>query len=275
MNILITGHKGFIGKNLWIYFKSKGHDVEGWEYGDTPELLLHKGIDLVIHCGAISSTTETNAEKLMTMNYEFTTDLIVKCLELSIDIQYASSASVYGNSETFKETDDCHPMNGYAWSKYLVDRFVTETLAMGSLPINIQGFRYFNAYGKFEGNKGNQASPVTKFKLDAITDESIMLFENSTEYKRDFVCVDDICEVHEKMIDVDVSGIFNVGTGNAVSFAEVGEAIATKYGVTINHIPMPDQLKGSYQTFTEANIDQLSKHIDMKWTNVLDYINDV
>ena len=273
MKILITGHKGFIGQNLTLYLQND-HELFGyeWQEDSLPEV---EGFDWVIHVGAISSTTETNAEKLMKMNYEFTTDLIVKCLEMNIDIQYASSASVYGNSKTFKEGDDCHPMNGYAWSKYLVDRFVEETLAMGSLPINIQGFRYFNVYGKFEGNKGNQASPITKFKLQAVTDESIMLFENSDEYKRDFVCVDDICEVHEKMIDTEASGIFNVGTGNAVSFASIGEAIATKYGVTINHIAMPDQLRGSYQTFTEANIDQLSKHIDMKWTNVLDYINDV
>ena len=124
----MTGHRGFIGKNLWLYFKSKGHNVQGLEWGDTPEFLLPQDLDLVIHCGAISSTTEYNAEKLMKKNYEFTTDLIVQCLERNIDLQYASSASVYGDGKTFRETDDCRPMNGYAWSKYLIDRFVLESI---------------------------------------------------------------------------------------------------------------------------------------------------
>ena len=274
MNILITGHRGFIGKNLWLYFKSKGHDVEGWEWGETPELLLHDGIDLVIHCGAISSTTERNADKLMEHNYKFTTDLIVKCLELNIDLQYASSASVYGDGKTFRETDNCRPLNGYAWSKYLIDKFVEETVDM-PLPINIQGFRYFNVYGLWESSKGNQASPISKFKQQALADQSITLFDNSDKYIRDFVCVDDICKVHEQMIDADVSGIFNVGTGQAVSFESVANAIAAKYNATINRIPMPQEIQGSYQEFTQANLEKLSEYVDIDWITVEDYINNV
>ena len=272
MNILITGHRGFIGKNLWLYFKSKGHNVQGWEWGDTPEFLLPRDLDLVIHCGAISSTTEYNAEKLMKKNYEFTTDLIVKCLEDNVDLQYASSASVYGDGKTFRETDDCRPMNGYAWSKYLIDRFVLESISM-PLPINIQGFRYFNVYGQHESHKGDQASPINKFKTQALVDESIMLFEDSEKYLRDFICVDDICKVHEQMIDADVSGIFNVGTGTAVSFQTIGEAFAEKYDVSIKNIPMPGNLKGNYQEFTQANIEKLSQYVDIEWTKVEDYID--
>jgi len=274
MNILITGHRGFIGKNLWLYFKSKGYNVEGWEWGDTPELLLHENLDVVIHCGAISSTTERNADELMEKNYKFTTDLIVKCLELNIDLQYASSASVYGDSTTFRETDACRPLNGYAWSKYLIDKFVEETLDM-PLPINIQGFRYFNVYGKWESIKGNQASPVTKFKQQALIDGSIMLFDDSEKYIRDFVCVDDVCKVHEQMLDTDVSGIFNVGTGKPVSFESVANVIAEKHDVTINRIPMPQSIRASYQEFTHANIEKISKHVDIDWISVEDYVNNV
>ena len=132
-------------------------------------------------------------------------------------LQYASSASVYGDGKTFRETDTCRPLNGYAWSKYLIDRFVQESIAM-PLPINIQGFRYFNVYGEYEDGKGNQASPVTKFTNQALIDESIMLFEDSEKYIRDFIYVGDICKVHEQMMSQDVSGIFNIGTGQAESF---------------------------------------------------------
>jgi len=208
----------------------------------------------------------------MKKNYEFTTDLIVKCLEDNVDLQYASSASVYGDGKTFRETDDCRPMNGYAWSKYLIDRFVLESISM-PLPINIQGFRYFNVYGLHESLKGNQASPIHKFKQQAVVDESIMLFEDSENYLRDFICVDDICKVHEQMIDADVSGIFNVGTGRAVSFQTIGNLISQKFDATIKHIPMPANLRGSYQEFTQANIEKLSEYVDIKWTTVEDYIN--
>mgnify|MGYP002632405744 CR=1 FL=1 len=274
MNILITGHKGFIGKNLWLYFRSKGHNVQGWEWGDTPEFLLPKDLDLVIHCGAISSTTERNADKLMKQNYEFTTDLIVQCLEKNIDLQYASSASVYGDGKTFRETDSCYPLNGYAWSKYLIDRFVEEATQL-PLPITIQGFRYFNVYGPHESKKGNQASPVYKFNKQAVVQESVMLFDDSEKYLRDFVYVGDVCKVHEQMMGNDVSGIFNVGTGRAVSFQKVGDLIAKKHGVSVNNIPMPDTLRGSYQEFTQANIEKLMQHVDIEWTTVEDYIQNV
>jgi len=274
MNILITGHRGFIGKNLWLYFKSKGHNVQGWEWGDTPEFLLPQDLDLVIHCGAISSTTEYNAEKLMKKNYEFTTDLIVQCLERNIDLQYASSASVYGDGKTFRETDDCRPMNGYAWSKYLIDRFVLESISM-PLPINIQGFRYFNVYGPWEAQKGNQASPIHKFSKQAIVDGSIMLFEESENFLRDFVYVDDVCKIHEQMMSTDVSGIFNVGTGRAVSFQTIAEVIAEKHKATINNIPMPYDLRSSYQEFTQANTEKLLQYVDIEWTKVEDYIKNV
>ena len=82
--------------------------------------------------------------------------------------------------------------------------------------IIVQGFRYFNVYGPNENHKGNQASPIHKFTEQAKTGK-IKLFENSENYKRDFVCVSDICEVHEKMLDINEKGVYNIGTGN-ISF---------------------------------------------------------
>ena len=143
------------------------------------------------------------------------------------------------------------------------------------LPINIQGFRYFNVYGEYEDGKGNQASPVTKFTNQALIDESIMLFEDSEKYIRDFIYVGDICKVHEQMMSQDVSGIFNIGTGQAESFQKIGKAIAEKYNVPIKYIPMPNALAGTYQEFTQANIEKISKYVDIEWTKVEDYITNV
>ena len=143
------------------------------------------------------------------------------------------------------------------------------------LPINIQGFRYFNVYGPHELHKGSQASPITKLNKQAMLDESVMLFQDSEKYLRDFVYVGDLCKVHEQMMNQDVSGIFNVGTGQAVAFQTVGEIIAKKHNVSINYIPMPNGLQGSYQEFTQANLEKLSQYVDIEWTKVEDYINDV
>ena len=187
MKILVTGHEGFIGKNLASYLKYKGHDVEGWEWQENkfPDAQQY---DRVIHCGAISSTTETNVEKILKQNYEWTMKLIEICDMMGTTLQYSSSASVYGpGNDGFREDSECFPQNPYAWSKYLIDRWINEY--SNDFKINIQGFRYFNVYGNYEEHKGNQASPVTKFTKQAKEDGVITLFENSENYLRDFISV--------------------------------------------------------------------------------------
>ena len=77
-----------------------------------------------------------------------------------------------------------------------------------------------------------------------------MYLKIANNYLRDFVCVDDICKLHEKMFDVDQSGILNVGTGHPVSFETVAQSIAKKHGATIEYIPMPENLKAQYQKYT-------------------------
>jgi ADP-L-glycero-D-manno-heptose 6-epimerase len=129
-------------------------------------------------------------------------------------------------------------------------------------------------YGQYgEDHKGDQASPYTKFTKQAKEKGYIELFKNSENYSRDFVCVEDICRLHEKMFDVDQSGIFNVGTGRAVSFNTVANSIAAKHGARIELIDMPDKLKSQYQEYTCANLDKLNSVVDMQWTNIEDYIN--
>ena len=110
----------------------------------------------------------------------------------------------------------------------MFDRFLNQYI--DEFNIKIQGFRYFNVYGEGEEHKGDQASPYTKFTYQAKDNGVIKVFEDSNNYLRDFVCVDDICKLHEKMFDVDQSGIFNVGTGILVSFETVAQTIANKHG---------------------------------------------
>lgn len=159
MKILITGHEGFIGQNMMTRMRDQGHDVEGYEYnGKVPDV---QGFDQVIHLGAISSTTETDVEKIMSQNYEFSYHLLMACNKHGVNLHYASSASVYGNADPDTEigySEECPvaPKSPYAWSKYLFDRLVLKSLPY--LTIQVHGMRYFNVYGPGENHKGDQAS---------------------------------------------------------------------------------------------------------------------
>jgi ADP-L-glycero-D-manno-heptose 6-epimerase len=116
---------------------------------------------------------------------------------------------------------------------------------------------------------------VSKFIKQAYKDGEISLFEKSDRIKRDFVCVDDICEIHYEMLLKDESGIFNVGTGNPISFTDVAEIIQSNMTCEIKEIPMPKQLVGQYQRFTKANNSKLLKVIgDYKWKSVKDYVEE-
>ena len=267
MKILVTGHEGFVGKNMMGYLRSRGHDVSGFEYvpNTIPDVSTY---DRVIHLGAISSTTERDVEKVLEQNLEFSVRLLSICDMQGVNFQYASSASVYGPNRDFREDAPAYPQSPYAWSKYLFDRFVSQ----GGWNVLVQGFRYFNVYGDFEDHKGDQASPVTKFRKQAKETGQIRLFENSDRYQRDFVCAEDICRLHEKFFTVDESGLWNVGTGRTRSFLDVAQAVAEKEGAEIVEIPMPENLKGQYQEYTCADLTKLKKLVNIEWIDVIDWI---
>lgn len=180
--VLLTGYRGFIGQHMLKHLLNKGHLVSVFEWGD-PLPVIEKGkFDVVIHMGAISSTVERDVEKVMTQNYDFSVWLYEECKKTNTMMQYSSSASVYGLESSFKEDAPPQPMNPYAWSKYLFERYVRDN------PRNdgnyVQGFRYFNVYGPDgEEHKGDQASPFFKFKKQFEETGEVMVFEGSDELR--------------------------------------------------------------------------------------------
>lgn len=269
--ILITGTNGFIGQRLFQYFGSRGHEVTGYEYDfETPPPFVGE-FELVIHTGAISSTTYRNVDILMEQNYNFTCDLISECNAYGTEMHYASSAAVYGNKTDpidYKENSlNKYPENAYAWSKYLIDHEVIRRC-----PSGVKGFRYFNVFGEGEEHK-KQPSPVTLFQRMAKQLGRIEVFEGSENFRRDFVWVEDICRMHEQMIGKP-DGIYNVGTGKATSFMDIAIRIAEKEEVDVVEIPMPGELRNQYQTFTQADMTKFNEVIpDFKWTSALEYID--
>jgi ADP-L-glycero-D-manno-heptose 6-epimerase len=259
VKILLTGHKGFIGSHMLNALR--GHEVTTFEWGDT--LPSIEGYNWVIHMGANSSTTERNIEKIMYQNVDFSIWLLNQCIKHGVDLQYSSSASVYGmRKENFREDQPADPRNPYAWTKYLFERHVSNLKLKLLKGIRIQGFRYFNVYGSNEDHKEGQASPYHTFAKQYRETGKIKLFENSENYLRDFVPVEKVCQTHIDFFDVKESGVWNVGTGTPKSFLDVALSIAPVEA--IEYIPMPDKLRDSYQTYTCADMSKTLESLQHK-----------
>jgi ADP-L-glycero-D-manno-heptose 6-epimerase len=254
MKILLTGHRGFIGQHMLRALEQRGHQVDTYEWntGNLPSIMEQ---DWVIHIGGISSTTERDIDKVLTQNYDFSRQIFNACKTYGVNLQYASSASIYGLGTDFVETAQPDPRTPYAWSKYLFERYHKRHQGGNT----VQGFRYFNVYGpEGEEHKGSQASPYMQFKQQARDLGYIKLFEGSENYRRDFIHVSKVVETHIKFLEIPESGVWNLGTGRATSFRQVAETFNTK----ITEIPMPDVLKSSYQAYTCADVVFLQQTLE-------------
>ena len=261
--IIITGSSGFIGSHFIKHLDGKKNlllvdQKDAWRL--LSEFDQWNDVTLILHQGAISSTTEKDLQKLWHYNVAYSCALLNKALEYEIPIKYASSASVYGNTQ-----GQINPLNQYAISKLQVDYTVLDNLDRFEL---VQGFRYFNVYGEGEENKGDQASPVSKFTKQSRETGKIKLFDGSDKFLRDFICVDDIVDI---VLNNDAgSGIYDIGTANPISFQEVAELVAKKEGSEIELIPFPNHLKGKYQTYTCADMKWLKNY---KFKSMEEYLN--
>lgn len=257
MRVLLTGYRGFIGSNILKAIPADW-SVRYYDLLDNSNLaasdLELDNIDWVLHIGAISSTAELDWSKILKQNIAFSIELFERCVDRSINFQFSSSASVYGVSTTFAETDDKKPTSLYATSKATIEDYVNYRKPSN---IRYQMFRYFNVYGPGEEHKRGQCSPHTEFTRQVLDTGKILLFEGSENCKRDFVPVSQVVNTHLQMLDSSESGVWNVGTGTATSFLDVAKDISDKYNATIEIVPFPEHLKNSYQKYTCADTTKL------------------
>jgi ADP-L-glycero-D-manno-heptose 6-epimerase len=100
---------------------------------------------------------------------------------------------------------------------------------------------------------------IHKFHGQIAEQGKLELFEGSGDFRRDFVHVDDAVALNLFFFEhPELSGIFNCGTGQAQSFLSLAQLVAGHYdGAEVSEIPFPDDLRGKYQAFTEADLTAL------------------
>lgn len=282
--IVVTGGAGFIGSNIVRGLNKKGiadilivdnlknskkhlnlNALEFSDFVDKNDFLENIGkigkIELIFHQGACSNTLETDGKYMMKNNYEYSKALLHYALDKNIRFIYASSASVYGLGRNgFGENrKNEFPLNIYAYSKFLFDQYIRKN-ALGK-NTQIVGLRYFNVYGPNEHHKGKMASVIYHFHNEILDEGTIKIFEGSDKFKRDFVYVDDVVDVNLFFMEnSSIKGIFNVGTGKAESFLKLAQIMQSLYqNVRIEFIKFPEELKGKYQAFTQADLENLRK----------------
>lgn len=270
LKILVTGYKGFIGKNMTIWLRARGYTVEGWDWDPKKENWPDvTDYDWVVHLGAVADMNEPSVEKCLRQNYDFSCWLFNECNRHGVHLQYASTSSVYGHTRDFSEFAECHPNNAYAWSKYLFDRWVF------AQPVNImvQGFRYFNVYGENMGLRGKRSNVIHRWMQEAEEKNTITIYEGADRNRRDFTYVGDVCRLHTDFIEtVKGSGIWNVGSAQSYTYLEIAEDIAERTGAEILYEPIPDV--SQFRTYTCADLTHLKKTVGARqWTTVYQWLD--
>jgi ADP-L-glycero-D-manno-heptose 6-epimerase len=315
MKIVVTGAAGFIGSNIIAGLNARGisniiavddlttgdkfrnlADLQIADYVDADAFYAdftggHYGkVEAVFHEGACSDTMEQDGKYMMDNNYGVTKQLFAACQAQGTRLLYASSAAVYGGSDSFKESPEFEkPLNVYGYSKLLFDQYARRSLGaqFENTTTQVVGFRYFNVYGPREQHKGRMAS-VAFHQFEQFRKEGkVKLFGEYGGYgpgaqMRDFVSVDDVVAVNLWFFDhPENSGIFNLGTGRAQPFNDVAQAVVgalSKMGHTMNsgaanvqtkgtvaektsslieYVAFPDALRGKYQCYTQADMSAL------------------
>ncbi|MGH7026844.1 ADP-glyceromanno-heptose 6-epimerase [Brevundimonas sp.] len=297
--IVVTGGAGFIGSNIVARLcESEAWDVVVCDRLETADLAKWKNIakhpiadlwapeelfeqlerhaeriEAVVHMGAISSTTEPDADLILRTNFSLSRDIWDWCALRDVRMIYASSAATYGDGETgFEDRDDpeslnaLRPLNAYGYSKYLFDQYAVRQADRGQAPRQWAGLKFFNVYGPNEGHKGGMKSVVAQIWPKVQAGETVSLFRShNPNYPdggqlRDFVYVDDVVNIIEWLLQTPgVSGVFNAGSGQARSFADLARATFAAAGKepSIAYVDMPETIRDRYQYFTEASMDRI------------------
>jgi len=290
--IIITGAAGFIGSCLVGELNRLGYrslvpvdhftlpekmkNLEGKQY----ETLVPRDqffdwiqgreheVQFIFHIGARTNTAEQNLDVLQDLNVAYSKKLWQLCCRHQIPFIYASSAATYGMGLNGFSDDPAglaalEPLNPYGRSKQEFDLWVMEQKEQ---PYFWAGFKFFNVFGPNEYHKGRMASVVYHAFHQIRQTGKVRLFRSHKEgiadgeQRRDFIYVKDVLRVlihfmnHRKQ-----SGLFNLGTGKARTFKDLALAVFHSLNLepVIEYIDTPEDIRDTYQYFTEADTQRL------------------
>lgn len=286
---IVTGGAGFVGSNLVRELNRRGHSdilvVDNLTRGDKArnlaDLTLSDYLDkrefrarldagtldlqpeAVFHNGACSDTMEPDGRYMMENNYGDSKALLHWCLARKTPLVYASSAATYGASPDFEPVPRNEaPLNVYGYSKLAFDQHVRSLLPAIQSPV--VGLRYFNVYGPREQHKGRMMSVLHQLLRQLQETGACRLFSGSDgfgdgEQQRDFIHVGDIVAINLHFAAAGMAkAIVNAGTGRARSFNAIARTLIASLGQgRIDYIPFPENLRGKYQSFTQADVRSL------------------
>ena len=297
-NIVVTGAAGFIGSCLVGFLNRAGYKnlilVDDFSVEKKNPNLTGKSftikvereeffkflkesnpkVDFVFHIGARTDTTEFNYSVHEHLNVEYSKKIWTYCSENKVPLVYASSAATYGAGELGYKDDesiipDLKPLNPYGVSKNEFDKWA---LQQQKTPPAWAGLKFFNVYGPNEYHKARMASVIFHSYNQIVENGFVKLFKShKSEFKdgeqlRDFVYVKDVLKIcfwflacWQKDPQTFISGIYNVGTGQARSFNDLVKA--TFSGLDrkpeIEYIDMPEDIRGTYQYYTQAEMQKI------------------
>ena len=315
--ILVTGGAGFIGSNLVNellknklpvavcdfktkidknYFNDINNILRFVEPIDLKNFIFENKISVIFHLGAISSTTFSDANQIWYNNIFTSKEIWDLCCKNKIRLIYASSAATYGNgdkgyidNQNLAYLKSLKPLNIYAWSKNEVDkRNLFAKNILNIFPPQWISLKFFNVYGPNESHKENMISIVLKTFQQIKKNETTLLFKSYNnqyedgEQKRDFIYVKDCIKVLMWFLEKDnISGIFNVGTGQARTFNDLVYNVYKnlKKNINLKYIEMPKEIKNQYQYHTKADLRKLiktgyDKNFYTLENGIEDYINN-
>ena len=237
---------------------------------DFPDWLKknQRHVQFVFHIGARTDTTEFDIQIFNKLNLNYSKEVWNICAEFGIPLIFASSAATYGDGELGYDDDHSvipklQPLNPYGVSKNDFDKWV---LNQKKTPSFWAGLKFFNVYGTNEYHKGRMASVIFHAFNQIRQTGKLKLFRSHKpdikdgEQRRDFIYVKDVTDVMYYFLHNRTnSGIYNLGTGRAETFLELGNQVfnALKLPPVIEFIDTPADIRDKYQYFTEAKMTKL------------------
>lgn len=253
-NVLVTGGGGFIGSHLVEALVDRGRQVRVLDnfatgrrgnlaaVADRIELVegdirdaetcrrAAEGVEVIFHQAALGSVPRSMKDPATTfaVNVAGTANVFAAARDAGVGrLVYASSSSVYGDSETLpkREGEEGRPLSPYARSKVMNEELAA-TFA-DCFALELIGLRYFNVFGPRQDPSGPYAAVVPRFFVACRAGEALTIHGDG-EQSRDFTYVADAVQANLLAATAPSSACdraYNVAGGLRVTVNQIADTI--------------------------------------------------